>query len=396
MTSRAGRGARRAFTLIELLLAVFILAIGIISVTALFPAGIVQQQRAQDDQFGPVVAEAALGVLRNRLDAAQFGTFEEHGQTNVLAASTFPTRGSFVFRSTVGDWSWARPSLYRVISGGWVPGRQPDGAIDVFGSAKLQTEYPGQTGQFFHEFANNPMGSVRGIPFNRVRSLAPTEPPSVIVTWRERCWPMIAEGDAGDRVTPEYMWDCMFRRTGGRMQVAIFVYRVTGQGGARKAWVPTALMPVRKVFAPVGAGAEIVAPAWEAKEPPEAPPTGPNPFTTGTIGAAQGLLPTDFSAAGGLPAFANQWQMPGQWIIDNYGGVHRVLRGRALGGASESVDVRLSVPIVVPPKSEAVGDYELELAGRQLRMGMRAFHFVPILPDAAVQIVPVYATVRDL
>ena len=68
----------------------------------------------------------------------------------------------------------------------------------------------------------------------------------------------------------------------------------------------------------------------------------------------------------------------------------------ALGGASESVDVRLSVPIVVPPKSEAVGDYELELAGRQLRMGMRAFHFVPILPDAAVQIVPVYATVRDL
>ena len=51
---------RRAFSLIELLLSVFILAIGIISVSALFPAGIAQQQQTADDQLGPVVAEQAL------------------------------------------------------------------------------------------------------------------------------------------------------------------------------------------------------------------------------------------------------------------------------------------------------------------------------------------------
>ena len=58
---------RRAFSLIELLLSVFILAIGIISVSALFPAGIAQQQQTADDQLGPVVAEQALGLLRSRV-----------------------------------------------------------------------------------------------------------------------------------------------------------------------------------------------------------------------------------------------------------------------------------------------------------------------------------------
>jgi prepilin-type N-terminal cleavage/methylation domain-containing protein len=395
MIRATGIVVRRAFTLIELLLAVFILAIGIISVTALFPAGILQQQRAQDDQFGPVVAEAALGILRNRLDPADFGTFEAFGQTNVLQASTFPTRASFICRPTLGDWTWARPSLYRVTSGGWVPGRQPDGAIDVFGSSQLVTAYPGQTGEFFHEFGNTPLGILRGIPFNTVRVQQvegqPIEPPTRIVTWRERCWPMISESDAGDRVAPEYVWDCMFRRTGGRIQVAIFVYRVVGQGGARKAWIPPGPMPFRRVVAPTGGSPEMVSPAWELTDTP----AFPGPYTTGTIGAAQGLLPTDFTPTA-LPAQIHQWQMPGQWIVDNYGGVHRVLRGRSLGGASESVDVRLSSPIALPPRSESVGDYELELAGKQLRMGIRSLHYMPIVPNQDVQVVPVYATVRDL
>ena len=70
---------RRAFSLIELLLSVFILAIGIISVSALFPAGIAQQQQTADDQLGPVVAEQALGLLRSRVKSEDFGTLEEFG-----------------------------------------------------------------------------------------------------------------------------------------------------------------------------------------------------------------------------------------------------------------------------------------------------------------------------
>ena len=57
---------RRAFSLIEVLIAIFILAIGIISISALFPAGIAQQRRTVDDTIGPIVAENALTVLRRR------------------------------------------------------------------------------------------------------------------------------------------------------------------------------------------------------------------------------------------------------------------------------------------------------------------------------------------
>ena len=69
----------RGFSLIELLLAIFILGVGVISVAAVFPAGIIQQRRTQDDVFGPVVAEAALSTIRSRLSQGDFGTFEEFG-----------------------------------------------------------------------------------------------------------------------------------------------------------------------------------------------------------------------------------------------------------------------------------------------------------------------------
>jgi Tfp pilus assembly protein PilV len=69
---------RRAFSLIELLLAVFILAIEIISVSALFPAGIAQQQQTTDDQLGPVVAEQALGRRIDDGDQARQGADAAH------------------------------------------------------------------------------------------------------------------------------------------------------------------------------------------------------------------------------------------------------------------------------------------------------------------------------
>ena len=68
---------RRGFSLIELLLAIFILGVGIISVAAVFPAGIIQQRRTQDDVLGPVIAEdgtvtaqeVKLGDVRRLRDA---------------------------------------------------------------------------------------------------------------------------------------------------------------------------------------------------------------------------------------------------------------------------------------------------------------------------------------
>ena len=120
----------RAFSLIELLLSVFILAIGIISVSALFPAGIAQQAQTTDDQLGPVVAEQALGLLRSRVSPEDFGTFEEFGITNVLAQSIQNGNSSYVFRPCAGDWSWIRPGVIRSNQAGTA--FDDVGAIDLF------------------------------------------------------------------------------------------------------------------------------------------------------------------------------------------------------------------------------------------------------------------------
>ena len=48
---------RRAFSLIEVLMSIFILGIGVIAIASLLPAGIKQQQNAKNDAYGPVVAE---------------------------------------------------------------------------------------------------------------------------------------------------------------------------------------------------------------------------------------------------------------------------------------------------------------------------------------------------
>ena len=76
-TGSSVRRQRRGFSLVELILAIFVLGIGMISIAALFPAGIVQQQFAEDDVFGPIVAKHAMSVLRSRLSQEDFGTFEE-------------------------------------------------------------------------------------------------------------------------------------------------------------------------------------------------------------------------------------------------------------------------------------------------------------------------------
>src|SRR4030095_6691224 len=62
-----GELGSRAFSLIEVLLAIFILGVGVISIAALFPAGIAQQRASVDDIIGPTVANNALSLLRTKL-----------------------------------------------------------------------------------------------------------------------------------------------------------------------------------------------------------------------------------------------------------------------------------------------------------------------------------------
>ena len=118
-SSNPDRG-RLGFSLIELLLAIFILGVGVISIAAVFPAGIIQQRRTQDDVFGPVVAEAALSTIRGRVSQGDFGTFEEFG---LFGPEDFESlNGAFPndwlaagdAYTQPGDWPWIRPSMAAV------------------------------------------------------------------------------------------------------------------------------------------------------------------------------------------------------------------------------------------------------------------------------------------
>ncbi len=80
---------RRGFSLIEVLLSVFILGIGVISIAALFPAGIAQQRQSVDDITGPIVAQNALAILRTKLRPADFGTLEGWGTQSLTIEGDF-------------------------------------------------------------------------------------------------------------------------------------------------------------------------------------------------------------------------------------------------------------------------------------------------------------------
>ena len=66
------RHATPGFSLIEVLMAIFILGIGVISIAALFPAGIAQQRQSVDDVIGPIVARNAMAVIRSHVRADDF------------------------------------------------------------------------------------------------------------------------------------------------------------------------------------------------------------------------------------------------------------------------------------------------------------------------------------
>lgn len=432
MTAR--RTNLRAFSLIELLLSVFILAIGIISVSALFPAGIAQQQQTTDDLLGTVVAEQALGLLRSRVSPEDFGTFEEFGIGTVLASSIQNGNSSYVFRPSAGDWSWIRPGVIRNDQPGTANVNEV-GAIDIFSTLAQNT---GGTTDEFCEFPSGigttyPNVRLFGAPYNSSRT---TLAPPVIVTQRERWWPTVPE-DATSFAPPTYAWDCMFRRTGGKVQVAIFVFRVTGVGGAKKAYVspsgnlpaldnavtngssgPFPPVPYRRVLATASAAslssaAATTGPAlgnqvplgWQ--QPAALSLTAQTPFTTGLIkdGTAtaagapgQGLTIDDFPAAA-VPPVHHQWQLSGQWIVDNNGNVHRVAVGRR--NRTDPIQVRLTAPIPRTQNAQVFDDYELRPAtagaADPVPQGVRTLHYVPAIIDAnGTQLVPVYATVRDL
>ncbi len=346
---------RRGFSLIEVLLSVFILGIGVISIAALFPAGIAQQRQSVDDITGPIVAQNALAILRTKLRPADFGTFEEF----IFAPPLF---------TIDGDWPWLRPAF--ILNNP----AYSSGTIDIFNGTGAAT-------------ASEP-GIPSGIPYNTARYGLTF--PIFIVTQQERYYPMRSLNSADPRPPkPQYVWDCMFRRFQGKVMVAIFVYRTTIVGGGDVAYTvpPNQTDPA---VPPLPINLDLINNApWDTY--------GLTPGNPADDALIQGTDPYNTADQ------AQSWQEPGQWILDQNNNLHRVLsqyRHDEFGPVVELIRPVPSLPVLPV--------YFLLDTGNQTGIEdvVSNIWYIPRelkldtnddgQGDLPVRLTPVYVTVREL
>lgn len=444
-TRRPRSRGRLGFSLIELLLAIFILGVGVISVAAVFPAGIIQQRRTQDDVFGPVVAEAALSTIRSRLSQDDFGTFEEFGLFGPGAFSMYDGTGfpngwlnDGDTYTQAGDWPWIRPSVAAVPSGSSPNDEDYAGDIDVFSARVARSsnfvpntfDYPNdmqwdsswRTSEFTlnglpligqgYSGDANPGAFLFGVPFNRSKFdfFGEGEDPLVDITQEERFWPSGSGFEPGLE-RPQYAWDCMFRRFQGRVQVAIFVYRLNvgnAVGGyavckdegtnnlARDGGRPP--MPSRVDLADQGNYPnEFVSINGSVYFPMT--PLGDAAATESDAdrNVVKRTYPNYSTNDIVLDPYFEGWQSPGQWLLDPYGRTHRVLQGRR---NKEQGPVRLSRP--VPGQAPSTAYYNPFAQGTDFSewqdrsAQVRSLWFVPPVDRRGISLTPIYVAVRDL
>ena len=427
--------SRRAFTLVEVLLAVFILGIGIISVSALFPAGIVQQRASNDDALGPVVAQHAMGVIRGKVSPDDFGTYEEYATYDFGYPA--PT-------TIVGDWSWKRPAIYfdqQVPGVGLAgPGEDDRGVIDIFGVLCRRGEVVNFASEFGNEDGllggNNPRNRLYGIPANRRKwdpdnnvntplwldldfdgSQDPNElrDPLFLVTQQERYWPSVPsvpQGAAGSgtpsaAARPQFVWDCMFRRFEGRILVAVFVYRVGttsgaepgpyrvaqgGTGASGSTGVPADRPPMPRLGAFL-AGAPEAALALSTSSVPRASGRDGNLATLAdnaiVPGTDPGVPATGFNIA--LDLFS--WQAPNQLWLDQWNDIHRVVAGRR---TNRDGPVTLARPLTTKPSTAVLFSYGPNGLSNVDPAQVELLWYLPIEDANGVAITPVYITVMEL
>jgi len=327
------KNTSRAFSLIEVLLAIFILGIGVIAIAALFPAGISQQRQSVDDIIGPIVANNALSILRMKLSQDDFGTFEEFDVLPPLACATCT-------RSIEGDWPWMRPGTARADIGA-TPEADEIGWYDIFsasaGMPPLNSTWDFDGGSPWSGSSPDLMG----IPYNTQNPLYLNGTPQVTISQGSRYYPM-AQADEfvafmsvdNPKPRPQYVWDCMFRRFQGRILVAIFVYRVTVPGGGRVTYRTPDIngnrppLPWKLLLDQNDNNA-----AWDAFGPDGDPRTGDEAFVSGTPSG------TVYDAA----ILNESWQEPRQWLLDDNNNIHRVL-----SSTRQSVNQEVRVEFVRP------------------------------------------------
>ncbi len=390
MTRRPSRVRSRAgFSLTEVLVAILILAVGVISIASLLPVGISQQQEANDDVLGPLVARNALATIRARVSPRQFGSGLEvvevpdpsspSGFRLVTNAEPWASRGY-----AAGDWGWLRPAFVP-------PGAiatLPDGGIDIFNQLELQ----GLVAEAFDEQDVDGALPDTAIPLNADYPV--TLPTAGVIAQGERVYPQFA-------ARPQYAWECMFRRRNGRIQVAVFVYRIVDGLGEGQSYTVSLAdadgppLPHRLALAD-GGPEPWRGLFWDAYETDTGLPRR-------TIARTEGGSPFD------LGNVDHHWQAPGQILVDQSGATHRVLFGR---DSSDDPAVELSRPIQEIPLvaasplvagtpdqvffDPASGTYEPGTNGWWDTGVVSELWYLPVLDGDGRQLEPIFVLVEEL
>ena len=499
--------ANRAFTLVELIIAIFILGIGMISIASLFPAGIKQQEIAEDDVYGPLVARHAMELLRTRLKQEDFGCFEDFSdaaggtsKVDLIPLGNTAASGTSPYTPTIAkDWIWKRPGFITV-DDTTTSDRDEAGMYDIFsyyGTRKniggtrttSPSALPGNftsstllTDVSFTTGFGSQQNKIFGIPYNREKfdeqmdvakvnyawtfadsgipksGAAPSgttnvgnalREPAVFFTQRERYWPMPANA-VGVTPTPRYVWDCMFRRFNGRILVGMFVYRVIPanglMGGNPNTMTPyvstavtTALDPINATkiskYPPIpqwvssrsqmgnlsrntGEGANKVwgAGGLDTKVGSSFNTSKCSPFRDDCAVPGTGPSTTALTDPTAL-TYSETWQLPGQWMIDQYNNVHHVIEGRR---THDDGPVILAKPVPRQPYSNSLFDAKDATerttnttgnknpasgtnallatpgSGGDAVLGIQDLWFVPPYDANGNQLLPVYACVEEL
>lgn len=398
-TGRAA--ALRGFSLIEVLLAIFILGVGVISISALFPAGIAQQRLSTDEIYGPIVANNAIDVIRRKLRQDDFGTMESFA-------------GNYVSGTIAGDWPWLRPGIVLADDGATATFDER-GVLDVFSSA-----FPSPALLEASEYPNGFPGSnpvtLYGMPYSQLKY--GTSAPRVIITQTDRYYPMRSQvypTAASDPARPQYVWDCMFRRFNGRVQVAIFVYRVTAQGGGPVMNYHVAKNATNAQVPPLPVSLDLTQATTQADVCVN------GPWSVGGFDGDMGTNPTNVADNAIIRGMApnirynpsdarHAWQEPRQWLLDQNNNIHRVVgQARKSNDPTKYLEIELTrpvAPVMRGNNAPSTGTPYFYLAQGPLGTGeypgfaydkvVTNLWYVPLTDSENKTLTPVYATVKEL